>query len=451
MRMPLAGTAKSAFAKMEGHLETPMPLLVKNARLIDPSQAWDGPADLLVDQGRVAAVAGTLTDVQAGQADVVDAQGKVLVPGLIDLHVHFREPGQTAKECIETGARAAVAGGFTSVCAMANTKPVNDSVAVTELTLNRARQADLCRYFPLGTVTKGAAGEELTDYGTLKNAGCVAFSDDGLPVMNAAIMRRALEYTAWLDVPVVAHEEDANLAAKGYMNEGASSAYLGCLGVPAAAEEAMVARDIILAEHTGGHLHLAHLSTQGSLRLVREAKARGVRVTCEVAPHHFALTDKELARFDSDFKMNPPLRTQKDVDAILEALSDGTVDAIATDHAPHARDEKERELRDAAPGVIGLETALPLVLTLLVGRKVISLSRAVELLSWGPACTFHLDRLGLGSLKPGSMADFTLVDLDAKVHVDRGFIQSRSFNTPFKEWDLAGEVCGVWVGGRKVR
>jgi dihydroorotase len=423
---------------------------VKNARLVDPSQQWDGPASVLVVDGKVAAVGAELADPSIEGAEVIDAGGRLLVPGLVDLHVHFREPGQTAKENIETGCRAAVAGGFTSVCAMANTKPVNDSVAITEMMLTRARKAGLCRYFPLGTVTKGAAGEELADYGTLKASGCIAFSDDGLPVMNAAIMRRALEYTGWLDVPIVAHEEDTNLAAKGYMNEGAVSAHLGCLGIPAAAEEAMVARDIVLAEHTGGHLHLAHLSTRGSLRLVREAKARGLKVTCEVTPHHFALTDRELARFDSDYKMNPPLRSAADLDAILEALADGTVDAIATDHAPHTWDDKECELRDASFGVIGLETALPLTLALLVDKRVISLSRAVELLSCGPAAVFHLDRQGLGSLRPGSAADFTLVDLDAHITVDRAFVQSRSFNTPFKGWTLPGKVLGTWVGGAKV-
>jgi dihydroorotase len=435
---------------MDAMLEPPMSLLVKNARLVDPSQNWDGPASLLVVDGQVVEVGQALSDPRAAQAEVLDAQGKLLIPGLVDLHVHFREPGQTAKESIETGCRAAVAGGFTAVCAMANTKPVNDSVAITELMLTRARKADLCRYFPLGTLTKGAAGEELTDFGTLKAAGCIAFSDDGLPVMNAAIMRRALEYTAWLDMPVVAHEEDTNLAAKGYINEGATSAYLGCLGIPAAAEEAMVARDLILAEHTGGHLHLAHLSTKGSLRLVREAKARGLKVTCEVTPHHFALTDRELRRFDADYKMNPPLRTAADLDALLEALADGTVDAIATDHAPHAWDDKECELRDAAFGVIGLETALPLTLSLLVDKKVLSLSRAIALLSTGPARVFHLDRQGLGSLKAGSAADFALVDLEATVTVDRAFVQSRSFNTPFKGWTLPGKVLGTWVGGKRV-
>jgi len=428
-----------------------MSLLVKHARIVDPAQKLDVSGSLLVVDGQVAALgAGAEADPRAQGAEVVDAGGKVLLPGLIDLHVHFREPGQTAKETIETGSRAAVAGGFTSVCAMANTKPVNDSVAITETMLSRAAKADLCRYFPIGALTRGLEGEELADYGTLKAAGCVAFSDDGKPVMNAAIMRRALKYTAWLDVPIVAHEEDANLSAKGYMNEGATSACLGCLGIPSAAEEVMVARDLVLAEYTGGHLHVAHVSTQGSLKMIRDAKRQGLRVTCEVAPHHFALTDKELARFDASYKMNPPLRTPADVEALLEGLADGTVDAIATDHAPHTLEDKDVELPIAAFGIIGLETALPLTLELLVNRKVISLARAVELLTSGPARCFHLDRQGLGSLAVGAPADFTLVDLEAKVAVDRAFIQSRSFNTPFKGWELPGRVLGTWVAGRKV-
>jgi dihydroorotase len=263
-------------------------------------------------------------------------------------------------------------------------------------------------------------------------------------------MRRALEYTSWLDMPIVAHEEDTNLMAKGYMHEGAVSSALGCLGIPAASEEAMVARDIVLAEHTGGHLHLAHLSTKGGFRMVREAKARGLRVTCEVTPHHFALTDQEMTRFDANYKMNPPLRSQADLEAILEALADGTVDAIATDHAPHTWDDKECELASASFGVIGLETALPLTLELLVNRKVISLARAIELLSCAPARVFHLDRQGLGSLKVGGPADFVLVDLEGKVVVDRAFIKSKAYNTPFKGWELPGRVLGTWVEGKRV-
>lgn len=428
-----------------------MSLLVTDVRLLDPAQKLDASGALLVVDGKVAALGpDAASHPQAAGAELLAGGGALLTPGFIDLHVHFREPGQTRKESIETGSRAAVAGGFTSVCAMANTKPVNDSVAITELMLDRARKADLCRYFPIGALTRDFKGEELADFGVLKSAGCVAFSDDGLPVMNSAIMRRALEYTRWMDVPIVAHEEDKDLAGKGYMHEGHVSAALGCLGIPAAAEEAMVARDIVLAEHTGGHLHLAHLSTAGAMRMVREAKQRGLNVTAEVTPHHFALSDKELMRFDADYKMNPPLRSERDIDAVLEALADGTIDAIATDHAPHGWDDKECELPIAAFGVIGLETAFPLALELLVNRKVLSLEKAVSLLTWEPAKVFHLDRQGLGSLKVGAPADFALVDLQGKVQVDRDFIQSRSYNTPFKGWELPGRVLGTWVAGKRV-
>ncbi|MBI4911511.1 MAG: dihydroorotase [Acidobacteria bacterium] len=428
-----------------------MSLLVTDARLLDPAQQMDLRGSLLVVDGKVAALGPEVaTHPAAAGAERVDARGALLCPGFIDLHVHFREPGQTHKECIETGSRAAVAGGFSSVCAMANTKPVNDSVAITEMMLSRAARTGLCRYFPLGAVTKGFAGEELADFGVLKAAGCVAFSDDGQPVVNAAIMRRALKYTAWLEVPIVAHEEDPDLSGKGYMNEGSVSARLGCLGIPAASEEVMVARDIVLAGYTGGHLHVAHVSTKGSLQMIREAKQRGIRVTCEVTPHHFALTDRELMRFDADFKMNPPLRSAADLEAILEALADGTVDAIATDHAPHTWDDKECELPLAAFGVIGLETAFPLALELLVNKGVLPLHRAVALFTSGPAGAFHLDAKGLGSLKPGNPADFVLVDLGGRIVVDRAFIQSRSFNTPFKGMDLPGKILGTWVEGRRV-
>jgi len=426
-----------------------MPLLVKNVRLIDPSQNLDACGALLVRDGLVAAIG----DISGGQpppgTETIDGGGSVLCPGFIDLHVHFREPGQTAKETIETGCMAAVAGGFTSVCAMANTKPVNDSVAITELTLSRAAKAGLCRYFPVGALTKGLLGEELADYGTLKAAGCIAFSDDGNPVMNAAVLRKAMEYTAWLDIPIALHEEDKNLAGNGYMNEGATSAALGCPGIPAAAEESMVARDLVLAGYTGARIHFQHISTGGSVKMIREAKHRGMNVTCEATPHHFALLDKEMARFDANFKMNPPLRTQADIDAILEAIADGTVDAIATDHAPHTYDDKEVELAIAPFGIIGLETALPLIIELLVNRGVISLSRAIELLTAGPAKAFSLDKRGIGSLLVGSPADFTLFDPSATIHVDRAFIKSKAFNTPFKGRELHGKVLGTWVGGEK--
>jgi dihydroorotase len=294
------------------------------------------------------------------------------------------------------------------------------------------------------------AGEELADYGALKNAGCVAFSDDGNPVMNAAVLRRAMEYAKWLGVPVALHEEDKDLAGGGYMNEGAASAALGCPGVPASAEEAMVARDLVLVRHTGARAHFQHVSAKGSAEAIRRAKKEGLPVTCEVAPHHFALLDDEMARFDADFKMNPPLRARADVDAMLEAIADGTVDAIATDHAPHTYDDKEVELAGAPFGVIGLETALPLAIELLVGRGVVGLPRALELFTAGPARAFGLDKRGLGSIAVGRPADFTLIDTSAAVTVDRAFIKSRSFNTPFKGRRLRGRVLGAWVGGRRV-
>ncbi|MCL1893138.1 MAG: dihydroorotase [Holophagaceae bacterium] len=426
-----------------------MSLLVKNIRLIDPSQGMDLHGNLLVKDGCVVAI-GEAIDSQSTATEVIDGDGKVLCPGLIDLHVHFREPGQTTKESIKSGCMAAVAGGFTSVCAMANTKPVNDSVAITELMLNRAKSANLCRYFPVGALTRGMAGEELADYGTLIEAGCIAFSDDGNPVMNVAVLRKAMEYTAWLGVPIALHEEDKNLAGKGYMNEGKTSATLGCLGIPAVAEECMVARDLALVRHTNAHIHFQHLSTEGSLQLVREAKRQGLPITCEVTPHHFALTDSELAHFDSNYKMNPPLRSQADVDAILEAIADGTVDAIATDHAPHTYEDKEVELPVAPFGIIGLETALPLAIELLVKRNVIALPRAIELLTSGPAKTFRLDKKGLGSLSVGNPADFVIFDPDSTIKVDRDFIKSKAFNTPFLNQELHGKVLGTWVGGKKV-
>jgi len=426
-------------------------LLIKNVRLIDPAQGIDAMGALLVKDGLVAGLGEKIEDGVAGpDIETIDGKGCVLCPGLIDLHVHFREPGQTDKETIQTGCMAAVAGGFTSVCAMANTVPVNDSPIITQYMLNSASKAGLCRYFPLGALTKGMAGEELADYGALMAAGCIAFSDDGNPVMNAAVFRKAMEYAKWLGAPIAVHEEDKNLAGGGCMNEGATSAALGCLGIPAEAEEVMVARDIALARHTMARIHFQHVSTKGSIEAIRRAKSEGLPVTCEATPHHFALTDKEMARFDSDYKMNPPLRGKADVEAVLEALADGTIDAIATDHAPHAQDDKEVELAAAPFGVIGLETALPLVIELLVHKNVISLPRAIELLTAGPAKAFRLDEKGLGSIKVGSPADFTIFDPQAAVRVDRAFIKSKSFNTPFKGRELRGKVMATYVGGKKV-
>ena len=426
-------------------------LLLKNAHLIDPSQGFDGLTDMLIENGHVIDLGPTVHQhPDSTNARHIDVGKQWVLPGLIDLHVHFREPGHTRKETIATGSRAAVAGGFTSVCAMANTFPVNDSVKITKLMMEKAESADLVRYFPIGGVSMGLKGEELADLGLLKQAGCVAFSDDGYPIMNAGLMKRALSYSEHLGVPIVAHEEDLNLSNRGYIHEGEISAALGCLGIPSSAEEVMVARDIILAEETGGHLHVAHVSTSGSLDLIRRAKARGIHVTCEVTPHHFALSDKELLKFDTNYKMTPPLRTQKDIESILEALADGTIDAIATDHAPHGLQDKNIPLPLAAFGIIGLETALPLSIYLLLHSKVISRTRLVELMTYGPARVFNLDRMNLGSLKKGSPADFVIIDPNSKIKVDMDLIRSKSVNTPFMGWELPGQIKSTWIKGSKV-
>lgn len=426
-------------------------LLLKNAHLIDPSQGFDGLTDMLIENGHVIDLGPTVHQhPDSTNARHIDVGKQWVLPGLIDLHVHFREPGHTRKETIATGSRAAVAGGFTSVCAMANTFPVNDSVKITKLMMEKAESADLVRYFPIGGVSMGLKGEELADLGLLKQAGCVAFSDDGYPIMNAGLMKRALSYSEHLGVPIVAHEEDLNLSNRGYIHEGEISAALGCLGIPSSAEEVMVARDIILAEETGGHLHVAHVSTSGSLDLIRRAKARGIHVTCEVTPHHFALSDKELLKFDTNYKMSPPLRTKKDIESILEALADGTIDAIATDHAPHGLQDKNIPLPLAAFGIIGLETALPLSIYLLLHSKVISRTRLVELMTYGPARVFNLDRMNLGSLKKGSPADFVIIDPNSKIKVDMDLIRSKSVNTPFMGWELPGQIKSTWIKGSKV-
>ncbi len=426
-------------------------LLLKNAHLVDPSQGYDGITDMLIENGYVIDLGPTVEqNPNSLTARSIDLGGNWLLPGLIDLHVHLRDPGHTRKETIATGSKAAVAGGFTSICAMANTSPVNDSVKITKLMMDKAESAGLARYFPIGGVSVGLKGEELADLGLLKQAGCIAFSDDGYPIMNAGLMRRSLSYSEHLGIPIVAHEEDLNLSGRGYIHEGDVSAALGCLGIPSSAEEVMVARDIILAEETGGHLHVAHVSTAGSLDLIRRAKAKGIRVTCEVTPHHFALTDRELLKFDTNYKMSPPLRTQKDIDAILEALADGTVDAIATDHAPHGIQDKNIPLPVAAFGIIGLETALPLSIYLLLQTKVISRLRLIELMTWGPAKVFNLDSMYLGSLRRGYQADFVIIDPNKNIKVDINSINSKSTNTPFIGWELPGLIKSTWIKGRQV-
>jgi dihydroorotase len=411
--------------------------------VIDPGR-FNGMADVLIDEGRVVAVGSHLT-VPAG-AVKINATRRLVLPGFVDLHVHFREPGFEYKESIQSGAAAAVAGGFTSVCCMPNTNPVNDNQAITELMLDRARAAGLANVFPIGAITKGSEGKELAEIGDLRRAGCVAISDDGKPVMNSLVMRRAMEYALAFDVPVVDHCEDLHLAEGGCMNEGAISTELGLPGMPAAAEDVMVARNVALAELTGARLHLAHVSTEGSVRMVREAKSRGLKVTAEACPHHFTITEETVRGYNTYAKMNPPLRTWKDVQAIKEGLRDGTIDVIATDHAPHATQEKQLGFTEAPFGIVGLETALPLTLAL-VDEGVLSLESAVDKLSAAPAKAFGLAK---GTLAVGADADVAIVDQQEQWEVDPTKFRSKSRNTPFAGWKVKGRVTTTIVGGRVV-
>jgi dihydroorotase len=418
-----------------------MNLLITNARVVDPSQELDSTLDILIEDGSVARVD---RKIRAANVETIDAAGLVATPGFIDLHTHLREPGQEHKETIATGTRAAVAGGYTAVCAMANTVPPNDERAVTEMVRAEAARNGWCRVYPIGAVSKGLKGEELAELADLHAAGCVAVSDDGKPVWNAQLMRRALEYCSMLGIPVVAHEEDANLNEGGVMHEGFYSTLLGMRGIPAASEETLVARDVILARLTNAHVHVAHLSTAGAVDAVRRARREGVKVTCEVTPHHIALGDDAVQSFSTNLKMNPPLRAEEHRRAILEGIEDGTVDAIATDHAPHHFDEKNVEFDLAPFGVIGLETAFGVCYEQLVEAKRIGLPRLIDLLSCGPARIFNLPG---GTLAPGSLGDVTLLDLDARVTVDRAFLQSKAANTPFLGRTFRGRIAATIVGG----
>jgi dihydroorotase len=411
--------------------------------VIDPGR-FNGMTDVLIDEGRIVAV-GPHLKVPAG-ATKIDATGRLVLPGFVDLHVHFREPGFEYKESIQSGAGAAVAGGFTSVCCMPNTYPVNDNQAITEFILDRARAAGFANVFPIGAITKGSEGKELAEIGDLRRAGCVAISDDGKPVMNSLVMRRAMEYALAFDVPVVDHCEDLHLAEGGCMNEGAISTELGLPGMPAAAEDVMVARNVALAELTGARLHLAHISTEGSVRMVREAKSRGLKVTAEACPHHFTITEEVVRGYNTYAKMNPPLRTWKDVQAIKEGLRDGTIDVIATDHAPHATQEKQLGFTEAPFGIVGLETALPLTFAL-VEEGVLSLESAVDKLSTAPAKVFGLTK---GTLTVGADADVAIVDQQEQWEVDPAKFRSKSRNTPFAGWKVKGRVMTTIVGGRVV-
>ena len=419
-------------------------LLLKGGRVVDPAQDLDDVADVLIDDGLVAAVG---TDLAAEDAEVVAVDGMLVAPGFIDIHVHLREPGHEYKESIESGTAAAAAGGFTGVACMPNTAPVNDQRAVTEMILERADEVGTVPVYPIGCVSVGQEGEALAEIGELIEGGCVAVSDDGYPVATSELMRRALEYTQMFGIPVIDHCEDLTLTRKAAMHEGAVATALGFKGHPSAAEEIIVARDLILAELTGGRLHCAHISTAGALRLIREAKARGVDVTCEVTPHHFVLNDEAVRGFDTNTKMSPPLRGEADREAAVAAIADGTVDAIATDHAPHHADEKAGEFDLAPFGIVGLETAVPLACDGLLHAGHIDARRLVELLSTNPARILGLDA---GDLAEGTIGNVTVLDLERRASVDAGSFKSRSKNTPFDGWELRGWPAMTIVAGEVV-
>ena len=428
-----------------------MKRLLKGARVVDPANGVDGQFDVLIDGDRIVQVGRDLPEALAADGGVVRlAPRLVICPGFIDMHVHLREPGQEHKETVATGVLSAVTGGFTAVACMPNTRPVNDSAGVTQLILQKAREANLARVYPIGAVSRGQKGEELADIAELHAAGCVAVTDDGLPISTALLARRALEYTRMFGMPVIEHCEDQSLKGEGCAHEGPVAASLGLKGIPGAAEAITAGRDILLAEMTGGHVHIAHMSAWTTLEAVRQGKSRGVKVTAEVCPHHFTLTDDLLAApvpYDTDTKMNPPLREARDRDAMLAGIADGSVDVIATDHAPHHADEKNVEFDKAPFGIVGLETAVPICLDRLVGAGVIGLPRLVEMMSVNPARILNVPG---GSLAPGAVADITIIDPELRVTIDRAALKSKSKNTPYHGWTFTGGVAATIVGGRVV-
>ena len=423
-----------------------MQILIKGGHLIDPANKKNGQFDLLISKGKIEAVEpeGKIKDIP--DADIIDAKGAIVTPGFCDMHVHFREPGHEYKETIETGSKSAAAGGFTTVAVMPNTSPVNDNRSVTEFILSQAKETSNINILPIGAITKGLRGETLSDMGELKEAGCIGYSDDGRPVSNSEIMRRALEYSKMFDLPCIQHSEVLELTQGGSMNEGIVSTELGLKGMPTEAEDIMVHRDICLLPKTGGRLHVAHISSGGSVDLVRQAKAKGLAVTCEVAPHHFTLTHDACRGYDTNAKMSPPLRTQSDLDMIKEGMRDGTIDIIATDHAPHDRVDKQVEFSKACFGIVGLETALPLTLKM-VDEKIISLERAIDMLTFQPNQLFKLDK---GSLGIGKAADITLFDEKMEYTIDPSQFRSRSKNSPYKGWKVRGKVLRTLVNGKTV-
>jgi dihydroorotase len=416
-------------------------LLIRNGRVIDPASGRDGIADVFIRNDVIVSVD---NKIDAAGAAVFDATGLVVAPGFLDMHVHLREPGFEYSETIETGARAAAAGGFTSICCMPNTSPVNDNATVTSFIVDRAREHAIVNVYPIGAITKKSEGEELAAIGSMKAAGAVAVSDDGRPVMNARVMRRAMEAAASFDLPVIDHCEDLHLSAGGDMHEGAESVRLGLRGIPAASEDVMVARDILLAELTGARYHVAHISSRHSIAMVDFARRRGLPVTCEATPHHLILADADMVPYDSNFKMKPPLRSRCDVSAVIEGIVSGAVDAIATDHAPHPGSEKMQEFEKCPFGIIGLETAVAISLETLVHSRKISLSRMVELFTAGPARILKLNR---GTLAPGSAADVTIIDPERSWTYDVNKSASKSRNSPFDGRQFRGGPVATMVGG----
>ena len=424
-----------------------MKLLIANGHLIDPADGQNSGKDLLIENGRVSAWLGP-KDEKPGDAEVFDASGLIVAPGFIDMHVHLREPGQEHKETIATGCSAAVAGGWTSVCPMPNTNPVNDNAAITRYMIEQAERAALANVFPIGAITKSSDGSELAEMGEMQAAGAVAVSDDGRPVPNAGVMRRAMQYARDFDLPVIDHCEDKSLSSGGVMHEGRVSLLLGLKGMPALAEDMDAVRDILLAKETGARLHIAHVSTKGAIEAVRRAKNEGIKVTCEVTPHHFTLTDKSVEGYDTNTKMAPPLRSDEHLEAIIDGIKDGTIDAIATDHAPHHSDEKALEYDRAPFGITGLETAIGLAFNELVHKGLIDLVRLVEMCSTNPAKIFRLSRRG--TLIPGSIADITLIDPEFSWTYSNADSRSKSRNTPFDGRQFRGAAVATFISGKLV-
>ena len=425
-----------------------MQTLIKNGQVIDPANQLDGSFDILINNGKIEAIEpqGKISGSKLKDVPVIDAKNCVVAPGFCDMHVHFREPGHEYKETIETGSASAAAGGFSTVAVMPNTSPVNDNRSITELIFSQAKKTNLVNVLPIGAITKGLKGESLSDMGELKEAGCIGYSDDGRPVMDSELMRRAFEYSRMFGLPCIQHSETLDLTQGGCMNEGIISTELGLKGMPVEAEDIMVFRDICLLRKTGGRLHVAHISSGGAVELVRQAKAKGLPVTCEVAPHHFTLTEEACRNYDTNAKMSPPLRTHEDLELIKEGLRDGTIDIIATDHAPHDLADKQMEFSKACFGIVGLETALPLTLKM-VDEKVITLQKAVDLLTQQPCRLFNLNK---GNLGVGKDADIVIFNPKTQYTIEPEKFKSRSKNSPYKGWKVRGKVLHTLVAGKTV-